>query len=356
MDKNRLIELLRKRESGVITLPESRELSDHLKSNPGDQQLSHLLASLLKGRFQEQQHYDPSYIQKRLQRVKEQVGTAVHSPDPLPKRRSPIKKLAWTVAAALVLAMGSVALFSLLTNSGPADQSKNILTTKKGSKSNLVLPDGTRVFLNSDTRLSYNQSFGKQVREVFLEGEAYFEVAKDARHPFIVHTHAMDVKVLGTVFNVRAYDNEKNTQTTLLEGSVEVILNKRKERNLVVLKPHEKIVANNDPDHITRLKADEMPVPDISVITIKTNTEDSSILETDWTKNKLAFDQARYSEVFPELERWYGVTIAVKDSSILTRKISGIYENESLSDVMESLKLATGFRYTVDGNHLKIYK
>ncbi len=340
----------------MITLPESRELNEHLKENPDDSHLADLLDKILKGHFRQHERFEPTYITKRLQKVHEQIRLEENASTPIAKPKVRFRNIARAVAAILVVALGSIALYMQLTQNAPVDHSKNILTTKKGSKSNLVLPDGTRVLLNSDTRLSYNQSFGKQVREVTLEGEAFFEVAKDAQHPFIVHTNAMDIKVLGTVFNVRAYHNEKNTQTTLLEGSVEVILNKRNERNLVVLKPHEKIVVNNDPGHLVPLKADEMPVPDISVMTIKTNAEDSSILETDWTKNKLAFDQARYSEVFPELERWYGVTIAVKDSSILTRKISGIYENESLNDVMESLKLATGFRYTIDGNHLKIYK
>ncbi|MCH5684740.1 FecR domain-containing protein [Niabella sp. W65] len=356
MDRNRLIELLTKRESGIITLPEARELNEHLKGDPDDSQLADLLGKTLKGHFHQQESVESTYLTKRLQKLHEQIRLEDNTANVVEKPKGSFKKMAWAVAAALVLALGSVAIYIQLTHSDPADHSKNILTTKKGSKSNLVLPDGTRVLLNSDTRLSYNQSFGKQAREVTLEGEAYFEVVKDAQHPFIVHTNAMDIKVLGTVFNVRAYHNEKNTQTTLLEGSVEVILNKRNERNLVVLKPHEKIVVNNHPGHEVPLKADEGPVADISVMTIKTNAEDSSILETDWTKNKLAFDQARYSEVFPELERWYGVTITVKDSAILTRKISGIYENESLSDVMESLKLATGFRYTIDGNNLKIYK
>jgi len=356
MDRNRLIELLTKKESGILTLPEARELNEYLKENTDDGRLADVLGKMLKGHFHQQDSFQSTYITKRLEKIHEQIrlGDSVAAPTVKPKGR--LKKIAWAVAAVFVLALGSTVVYHLLTDSNTIDHSKNILTTKKGSKSNLVLPDGTRVLLNSDTRLSYNQSFGKQLREVTLEGEAYFEVVKDAQHPFIVHTNTMDIKVLGTVFNVRAYHNEKNTQTTLLEGSVEVILNKRNERNLVVLKPHEKIVVNNDPGHAQPLKADEAPVADISVITIKTNVEDSSILETDWTKNKLAFDQAKYSDVFPELERWYGVTIDIRDSSILTRKISGIYENESLADVMESLKLATGFRYIIDGNHLKIYK
>lgn len=355
MDRNRLIELLTKRESGIITLPETRELSEHLKNHPDDNQLADLLGQTLKGSFQQQDTFNAAYLKKRLQKIHDHLKDEDTTPGSI-ARPGRLRKIVWAIAAVLILTLGSTVVYVQLIENNQTDHSKNILTTKKGSKSSLVLPDGTKVLLNADTRLSYNQSFGKGVREVTLEGEAYFEVAKDAQHPFIVHTNAMNIKVLGTVFNVRAYANEKNTQATLLEGSVEVTLNKRNERNLVVLKPHEKIVVNNDPDHVTSSKNTDAPVADISVITVKTNTEDSSVIETDWTKNKLTFDQTRYSEVFPELERWYGVTITVKDSSILTRKISGIYENESLAEVMESFKLATGLRYNINGNQLKIYK
>ncbi len=110
--------------------------------------------------------------------------------------------------------------------SGRSAHADNVVATRKGSKTNLVLPDGTKVWVNADSRLSYGKNFGNQLREVYLEGEAYFDVAEDKRKPFIVHTNNIDVKVLGTAFNVRAYGNEVNTQTTLLRGSVEVMLKK----------------------------------------------------------------------------------------------------------------------------------
>ncbi|MCH5718063.1 FecR family protein [Niabella hibiscisoli] len=254
MDKNRLIELLTKRESGILTLPEARELNEYLKEHADDNQLADLLGKTLKGHFHQHDSFDSTELNNRLHKIHTRLGQEAITDENAAKPKGRFRKIVWAVAAVLVLAMGSTAVYMHLTESNPADHSKNILTTKKGSKSSLVLPDGTKVQLNSDTRLSYNQSFGKQLREVTLEGEAFFEVAKDANHPFIVHTKTMNIKVLGTVFNVRAYDNEKNTQTTLLEGSVEVTLNKRNERNLVVLKPHEKIVANNDPDHVTPVK------------------------------------------------------------------------------------------------------
>src|SRR5205085_10891901 len=88
---------------------------------------------------------------------------------------------------------------------------QNTVMTKPGSKSKLQLPDGTQVWLNSDSKITYGESFMGATREVQLSGEAYFDVVKDKEHPFIIHTQSIDLKVLGTAFNVRSYANEKNT-------------------------------------------------------------------------------------------------------------------------------------------------
>ncbi|MFT4092911.1 MAG: FecR domain-containing protein [Niabella sp.] len=356
MDKHRLIELLAKRESGVITLPEIRELNGYLKSNPADQQTADLLKQVLKGNFEQQQAYAPANIRERLQKLHSKLDDrATANPVeeyPEPQRRPVFRLFIRSIAAILIIVLGVGAFYYYLNEKENIPAPQNILATKKGSKSSLVLPDGTKVQLNGDTKLVYDQSFGKKLREVTLEGEAYFEVVKDSEHPFIVHTKTLNVKVLGTVFNVRAYNSEKNTQATLLRGSVEVTLNKRKEKNLVVLKPNEKIIVKNADESN---EPEKKQIADISIIDVKTNIEEFSAPETEWTKNRLVFDQDHYSEVFPELERWYGVTVIVKDSAILKRKVSGIYDNESLMEVLESLKLATGFRYKIDGNDLIIY-
>lgn len=355
MDSNTLVELLTKRESGTITLPETRLLNEYLKNNPEDKELADGLSAILNGHFNQRHHFEEPDIYSRLQKLHDRMDQAETGATQARPVRT-IKRFIWAAAALLILTMGTAIGYQMLTNDSPPQSSQNILTTKKGSKSSLVLPDGTKVLLNSDTRLSYDQSFGKTLREVTLDGEAYFEVTKDAQHPFIVRTQAINVKVVGTVFNVRAYANEKNTQTTLVEGSVEVTLNKRKEKHWVVLKPNEKIIVSNDPEHIRPLKKDEPPIADLAVMTVKTNALDSGMVETDWTKNKLAFDQVPYGDVFKELERWYGIHVIIKDSSMLNRKISGIYENETLAEVMESFKLATGLRYSINANQLTIYK
>lgn len=354
MNHDRFTELLTKKHTGTITLPEAQELKEFLKHQSEEQRLSDLLEEVFKGRFHQQQADQHEYMDAKIRKLHLRLEQA-EQPDRITERKQafPIKTILRAVAAILIISLGSLG-FYLYLNHEVAGPSENILATKKGSRSSLVLPDGTKVLLNADTKLRYDQSFGKKLREVFLEGEAFFEVVEDRDHPFVVHTKTMDVKVLGTTFNVRAYSSDRNTQTTLLKGSVEVTLNKRKDR--VILKPNEKIIVQNETDSgIVRATTPEMFTENISIHTVKTNLQDSSIVETEWTKNRLAFDQAYYSEVFPELERWYGITVTVKDTAILKRKISGSYENEDLTEVLESFKLATGFQYKIQNHNLLIY-
>src|SRR6187200_2887242 len=123
------------------------------------------------------------------------------------------------------------------------------LITKNGNRTKIVLPDGSQVWLNAGSNLDYNNSvFNKDLREVTLNGEAYFDVTKNADKPFIIHTKKMDVKVIGTAFNVRSYNDERTAEASLIRGSIEVTLKDRKDQK-IVLKPNEKIsIATQEPE------------------------------------------------------------------------------------------------------------
>ena len=209
------------------------------------------------------------------------------------------------------------------------------------------------MWVNADTKLSYDKSFGVNDRTVVLTGEAYFDVVKDKARPFIVRTKMMDVKVLGTLFNVRAYDNEPDMQTTLIRGLVEVLL-KRKNNEKILLKPNQKIVIKN---YDLKTTGDKIvnESPEISLTTIQTNSIDSSITETQWINNRLVFDNVKFKDAVPQLERWYGIKIeGNKSTSLLNKKIRAIYENESITEVLESVSLAIGFDYEIKNNTVTI--
>lgn len=225
------------------------------------------------------------------------------------------------------------------------------LVTKKGSRSQVLLPDGSKVWLNAGSKLDYPGQFNGKTRDVQLQGEAYFEVMKDNEKPFYVHTHAFDIKVLGTGFNVRAYPDEDSAVTSLVHGSVEVIVGKKEKRTLLLL-PDEKITLpmNAGIDETAKTINNKPAVSDLSMVKEKMiKVEDTVQSETAWINNKLAFKKMPLEKVVLLLEKWFDADIRFKNEDKKALNFSGVYDKEDLEYVLYTLGEATGtFRYKKD--------
>ncbi|MHA4809164.1 FecR family protein [Flavitalea flava] len=273
-----------------------------------------------------------------------------------PVRLIPKKRWLWTTIGAAAAIIGLVVLFSL---DGSIKEKKeiaqNTVSTKPGSKSKIQLPDGTQVWLNADSRITYNENFqgAGNSREVQLTGEAYFDVAKDKDHPFIIHTSSIDVNVLGTSLNIRSYTNEKNTETVLIRGSIEVTLRNHPDKK-IILKPNEKLVVKNEKAVVssalakTDQKEEDGKKPIMIVGKVHFQKKDSTASEVMWVKNKLVFDGESLEEVVLKIERWYNVKVRITDESLKSTQYSGVFEDESLKQVMEALRLTGNFRYLIN--------
>lgn len=342
MDNKRLIVLLLKRRSGELSLSEEAELNLLLGNEQTEetQDLMHFLEQPL--RFENDVAREQSAI--AFARVMQKTKLAPHN-----NRRIILRLAAVAASILLVLTLG---IFYWDNREHP-NEAQSVVTTKKGAKSTVLLPDGTKVWLNADSRISYDKTFGKKTRDIYLTGEACFDVAHNKSQPFIVHTKAMNVRVLGTIFNVRAYTEDKNTQTTLLRGSVEISLTQNAEKK-IVLKPGEKLIVQNNYNAGHQLPSKTTNTPDIAILTIAADLKDTSTTETLWTRNKLAFDQEPLADIAKSLERWYNVTIHISDSATAGKKYSGAFENKSLEHVLEALKFTSGFHYTIQGNEVVI--
>jgi transmembrane sensor len=151
------------------------------------------------------------------------------------------------IAAVLLITLSSTIIYinfiAISNNSAIIEWQEK--QTATGTKSSVILNDGTHVILNSNSHIKFPIAFKGTTREVYLIGEAYFEVHKDHQHPFIIHTKKMNVRVLGTEFNVKAYAEDPQSETTLIRGSVEVTMNDRPS-DRIILKPNEKLVINNN--------------------------------------------------------------------------------------------------------------
>lgn len=276
------------------------------------------------------------------------------------KVRSMKRTIAWvsSIAASVLLGWFIFSSFPAGDAQKKENVAQNTVSTKRGSKSKIQLPDGTQVWLNADSKITYNENFQGALREVQLTGEAFFDVVRDEKRPFVIHTNAIDVKVLGTSFNVRSYTNEKNTETSLIHGSVEVTLRNNPETK-IVLKPSEKLIVQNDNMQVIskkpeEVKAAELKQPTMVKSKISFEKKDSSVIETLWVKNKLAFDREPLEEVAMKIERWFDVGVCITDEKLKKTPFSGVFDDENLPVVMEALRLAGKFRYNINKKEVTI--
>ncbi len=184
-------------------------------------------------------------------------------------------------------------------------------------------------------------------REVQLTGEAYFDVAKDKSRPFIIHTSSIDVRVVGTSFNVRSYPNEKTTETALIQGTVEITLHNSPDKK-IILKPSEKCTVVNiqAPAKMQSAATEDQPMLTIGRIRYG-KTDSTNSIETMWVKNKLAFENESFERISAEMERWYNVKFDIRRESVKDVRLTGIFENKSLTEVMEALRFSGAFKYSV---------
>lgn len=358
MHRSRLIELLAKKKAGSISLKEQFELSKWLQGNEDDQELASRIDEIFgleygPGRTDENRKDK----EKSWNRIVKSMHSESNGGLPLPGRS---RIFTWRriipLSAAAVVMLCLAGAWYWHSAREEARTHQNTVGTEKGSRSKLTLPDGSRVWLNGDSRISYGAGFGKDSRELTLIGEAYFDVIGDPGHPMIIRTASITIRVLGTAFNVRAYPDEKTTATTLVQGKVQVSVNHKKELNYM-LSPDEKLIVTNDsglPEEIKEKQMNEGQLPE-SITKIKIVKTDSIPPEAQWIKNKLVFVDQPLHEVANILSSWYGVSVIVKGGeNIKSGHYTGIFENKSIQTVMESLQVAGGFSYKMKNDTILI--
>lgn len=222
--------------------------------------------------------------------------------------------------------------------------------SKAGERKSFQLPDGTEVTLNAGSTLTVSGDFNHAERNVILHGEGFFEVSHDKSRPFIIHTNYMDVKVLGTVFNVKAYDNDGLSETSLISGSVEVTLTKEGNKK-VILHPNEKIILIKNQsvalEEMQKNNSKPLAVKSYKLTPLTHIMTDSSFKETSWLNNRLAFDQEQFSDIAQQLERWYDMKIVFQDAGIGQYRYTGTFEKKTIRQVLDALQASKHFSYQV---------
>lgn len=260
----------------------------------------------------------------------------------LVKMNAPSNSNWWLkVAAVFIFGFG---LSWLMFHTETTEIEFNEITTPLGSRSLITLPDGSSVWLNAGSTLSYPQQFETTERSVFLKGEAYFDVTSNVDKNFLVNTSDITVKVYGTSFNVKAYPGEKTIETTLVEGKVSIIkkdaANKENPKELV-MQPNQRVVYHRSTDSKEKI-----------VLSKQIKTE----LFTSWKEGELIIESELMKDLAVKLERRYNVKIHFEDDSLKDFRFTGKIQDETVEQVFAAIKLASGIEYRIEHRDIWIKK
>jgi ferric-dicitrate binding protein FerR (iron transport regulator) len=360
MVNDRFIKLLTKELCGDLSEDERDELHKLLQENKENRDQRELFKEYWA---KDRAGYGDNAVLYR--QVLDKIKMEEYLADPVPRRR--VVSIFWTSAAAVLLL--GICLYAWKLNRPPVAGAPiaTLLwlqkTTRPTKKSVITLSDGTVVTLNSATTLRYPDHFGDTGREVYLDGEAYFDVAKDASHPFIIHANRMNIRVLGTSFNVKSYQNEVLSEATLIKGSIEVTLNDRPS-DRIILKPKEKLVVQNNPalvksTNVSTIRAGNDTAGRSTRYALTNLTyfpnPDKTVIETSWVENKLVFSDKEFVELSGQLERWYGVHIEFGNDRVRGYRFTGLFEKETLRQALDALKMIEHFNYRITDSTIYIY-
>ncbi len=233
----------------------------------------------------------------------------------------------YIVAAAILFLMAStffIKHFFINPDELFYDQQKMVVT-KKGERKEIFLEDSTKVILNANSKLTVFDFRNSQNRKVILKGEAFFDVKKDKDHPFIVEAKkGVNIRVLGTVLNVKSYPEDSFVETTLVSGKVKI--EEKNQRKTIELKPSQKATYF------------------ISNKTLVVEEVDVKYL-TSWTKGVLFYNETSILKVFEDLERTYNITFDIKSKEILDYKYSGVFDNMTIDEVLDIFKLSSPIKF-----------
>lgn len=355
MYKNRIIELLARKLAGEATQSELEELNDLITRYPDSVYYEEFLDQLWSNSDEQTNvpDVDQAYLEHKLKFSEEFIQI-----EEKPKSFSLKKYKSLIAVAAVLLVIVSVSLF-YFSRGGKFSPDTQIVAGK-GIRKKIKLPDGTMVWLNSDSKLSYESDINQKKRRiVYLVGEAFFDVAHRKSQPFIVRTDKICVKVLGTAFNIKAYPIDKKSEATLIRGSIELSVNDRSEQK-ILLSPSEKFALVED-KKVARTKSNTLPdLPkDITLMiqhVVPVRIGDIEYIEeTSWRDSQLVFQNESLEDLKPKLERWFNVQIKFEIEQPKSYRFTGVFKNETLEETLKAMQLIKPFKFKLKEHDLIIY-
>lgn len=338
MRSKEIEELISKKLSGEASAKELSELRVWQNANAQNQEelrnitLAHQLS---KGKFSAERK--SAVLEKIRQKIENEEKQKISTTT----RAANINIKKWLSIAATLLILISVTAYYFISIPSNVQtvlgKSEMIIKTNPaGQKSKVFLPDGSIVWLNSESSITYEREFNSQFRKVNLQGEAYFEVNKDAERPFIVYSGSISTTALGTAFNIHAFDQD-NITVSLTSGRVNVeTINIEGENTGFIINAGEGVVYN--------------ATTDIKIDVIKIDAEKVKM----WKDGFLELKDASLAQTIEELERWYGVDMVCVNEPIHKWNANGLFDNEYLDNVLRSLSFSQNFEYEIIGKNVNV--
>lgn len=331
MDGNDYITLLEKYHRGETSPGEERRLLQHLGQGSG---ISGTLEDYYSEKWKSSSAEGSENAGDYIKLIKERLDTGYNAE----KAARTTKRLKFIAIAASAACLALALVFGIeyARLAGGKRSAKTEVFTENGQKTKITLPDGTSVWMNSGSEISYDGLFGHRTREVSLEGEAFFEVAKDGRRPFIVHTSLYDVKAVGTSFNVSSYDEDRTSVTTLMEGRVEITsTDKAATEFKETLNPSEYLTYDREKGDYSRQVSERASFAAV------------------WRDNELVVAPNTTLEEFVKvLEREYNIEFVINNDKIRQFTFEGVIKNSQLSNVLEIMGISAPITYRIEKNRV----
>lgn len=348
MKLDRILELIARQMGQVASEDELKELESLLQQYPQHRHLVSILQSIQAKKLKQPTQNEDLVVAQGWEKLQQKMNS-LHAEGAPPTAGRPLVRnllrpatLRWAAMCAGLLVLAAVLYFRNYSPDAPLSMASAHEAVPHGRPEVTTLPDGSVVWINAGSKISFRTE--NNTRAVYLDGEAYFQVKHDAEHPFVVHAGTIEVRALGTEFNVTAYPGEDRVETTLISGKVQVTMAEKPDQS-IILDPHEKLTVNS-----RRVRTKDTSVQtevSFEVKPVHLLPAEMKAPEIIWMQDKLAFQNESFDNLARRMERRYNVHIVIVDEDLKKERLSGIFENEHIQKALKVLQMTTPFHYQI---------
>lgn len=357
MNLDRILELLAKQMGSEASASEQAELAELLKAHPNHREIVFILQSIQAKKLKQPAHNEELVVSDAWDKLEGRLdetsnGESTAESSGLIRTLKARKALRRAAVWIGVIGLSTIGYLEL-AKSRPAGTLATIPVLEAvatGKPRRVTLPDGSLVWINAGSKMRYSED--RTTNNVYLEGEAFFNVKHNSDRAFVVHAGGIAVKALGTEFNVQAYPGDGRIEATLLSGKVQVTMEAKPDQQ-IILAPNEKFTLNDKPQPAkdavaaSGMSYEVKPVKEMPAL--------QEVGEVAWMQDRLAFEDEPFEEIAKKMERRYDVHLVFEDEALKKEILSGVFKNEDIGKALRLLQMITPFQYRIKGDSILLW-